>query len=363
MEALQADIAAARENLQQMRARNRRSEEEINEAADRQRLRRELDAINEQIATEVDEIEENERYAVNIENDDDGPHLNHSHPRSVPKDPAPTDNEAVVCSHSNCTDAVVSGELEWTIQGMSWLKSTLRQQERRYVSSDHLTVGHNFFLRYAPTHSIVHTRWGPPVLHTISSLAIVHNAESPGLTFRHSFFVKRNDGEFVQWGDTAEESHVPAETCVTWHFGPDTKKLDVPAWRGTGQAAAAGIFGLSHEELLRSEWVKDDAMTIKVKLEVRLMKPMARSRSHLQVAAPQPAIELPPPSLGSDLLAQLEAAASESGGDVTFTVEGEQIRAHSFVLCARSEVFSHMLRGPMREAASHKVIIPLTTDH
>ena len=30
------------------------------------------------------------------------------------------------------------------------------------------------------------------------SLAIIHN-ESGGITFRHQFWIKRSDGEFVQW--------------------------------------------------------------------------------------------------------------------------------------------------------------------
>lgn len=33
--------------------------------------------------------------------------------------------------------------------------------------------------------------------------------------------------------------------------------------------AASGIFGLSHKQLLASEWVENDALTVKFELEVR----------------------------------------------------------------------------------------------
>lgn len=39
------------------------------------------------------------------------------------------------------------------------------------------------------------------------SLAIIHN-ESGGITFRHQFWIKRSDGEFVQWGATTARSSV-----------------------------------------------------------------------------------------------------------------------------------------------------------
>ena len=46
-----------------------------------------------------------------------------------------------------------------------------------------------------------------------------------------------------------------------WLFGPDVEEHD--------GSPADGIFGLSHDELLGSEWVENDTLTVKVKLEVR----------------------------------------------------------------------------------------------
>jgi hypothetical protein len=44
------------------------------------------------------------------------------------------------------------------------------------------------------------------------SLAIIHN-ESGGITFRHQFWIKRSDGEFVQWGHTAAKSSAKFCCC------------------------------------------------------------------------------------------------------------------------------------------------------
>jgi hypothetical protein len=234
---------------------------------------------------------------------------------------------------------VSNGELEWTIKGMSWLRRTLDQTYISSAKSDVLSIGSSaFVLEYSPERSLQNEREGLRES-TKSSLCIVHVTEA-GLTFRHSFFIKRNDGEFVQWGETREEGHAHVDT-EEWAFGPDTEPDD--------DSPAAGIFGLSHEELLRSEWVEDDALTVKVKLEVREPEEMGTS-----FAAP-PALELPPPTITSDLLAQLDGA--DETGDVTFVVQGERLRAHALILCARSEVFSHMLRGSMREAASREVTV------
>ena len=45
-------------------------------------------------------------------------------------------------------------------------------------------------------------------------------------------------------------------------YGPNVNLAD-------SQVAPAGIFGLTHEEILRSEWVDSDSLTVKFVLEVR----------------------------------------------------------------------------------------------
>ena len=67
-----------------------------------------------------------------------------------------------------------------------------------------------------------------------------------------------------------------------------------------------------------------------------------------------PTIAVPPPTLGPDLGALLEAG---TGADVAFDVGGGEgpLRAHRVVLAARSPVFAAMLTGSMAEASAHVV--------
>ena len=356
MEDLEAQIEAARQLLHQRQARVTQAEREVREAVDRQRLRRELDSINKEIADTNEEIQENEEYTADIEDDRSGPHMAQNHLMALL--PAPQDIPAtnqLVRSHASCIDAVVSGDLEWTIQGMSWLRSTLAQNSDMPARSDTITIGNiPFRAVYAPHHAMkqVRRRARGDSTYTTSSLA-VSSILNNGLTLRHSFFIKRNDGEFIQWGETCEERHAH-EQCMFWNFGPDTTSSS--SWAGT--LTAAGPFNLSHDELLRSEWVQDDTMTVKIHLEVRLLKPLGRTLLQATTGPAIPPIKVPPPMLGADLLALLDGSFTAAlDGHVTFMVGGEPIRAHAFVLGARSEVFAHMLSGSMREAASREVTI------
>jgi len=344
---LHAEIAEARTQLAQRRERCSRAVQEQEEATERQRLRRVLDAVQDEIECVDDEISRLGDSTKAIDNDREGYLLGGFSTvdfpaRPIAKEPA---TNPFIRSRSCCSDAVVAGELEWTIEGMSWLESSLKQWSGAGVAySDLLKVGDSqFHLVYGPGHNTRHCRSGTNENERWKSSLAVRHLRSEPLTLRHSFFIKRNDGEFVQWGEMCEECYT--QDCPNWHFGPDTVAAD---WGDS--TPAAGIFGLSHEALLRSEWVKNDALTVKVELEVRLLQSINRVAT-----TPLPAIEVPPPSLSADFLAQLESA--NESGDVTFFVDGERICAHTFVVCARSEVFSHMLRGPMREAASRDVTI------
>ena len=93
-----------------------------------------------------------------------------------------------------------------------------------------------------------------------SSLAVRH-LSSGGITFRHTFFIKRGaTGEFVRWGATGEACHPHVNTNF-WMFGPDVVQ-DTDE-----EDPSAGIFGLDHDALVRSEWVHDDTLTVKVERE------------------------------------------------------------------------------------------------
>jgi len=120
-------------------------------------------------------------------------------------------------------------------------------------------------------------------------------------------------------------------------FGPDVQENEGPA---------AGIFGMTHEQLLQSEWVQDDTLTVKFELEVR----EAAEPSTQQLAERT----MPPANVSSNLLSMLEAGKCS---DVTFIVKGEPIRAHSQVLGARSEVFERLFYGNMQESVSKEVVV------
>lgn len=111
--------------------------------------------------------------------------------------------------------------------------------------------------------------------------------------------------------------------------------------------AKMGIFGLTHEELLRSEWVEGDILTVKFVLEVRL-EGDCESRPLSQ------GIDIPGPTMSQDNRALWEKGTCS---DVEFVVQGYSIQAHSPVLCARSEVFQKQLTVGMQESMSKVVVI------
>ncbi|KAG2439943.1 hypothetical protein HXX76_004062 [Chlamydomonas incerta] len=65
-------------------------------------------------------------------------------------------------------------------------------------------------------------------------------------------------------------------------------------------------------------------------------------------------IRVPPPSLGADLAALL---ASGEGADVTLVVDGEEFKAHKFLLEARSAFFRSLLNNDMREGLEGRAVV------
>ena len=257
--AIEAKIAEAQQLLEQRREENRLAQEETVAADERQRLRRELDRINALVDNEVEDIGYEECYRQDIDNDVDGSYLPDEPPHSLFATTLATtalESTTHASNHQtvNCSDAVCSGEMEWKIVGMSWLSSTLKQREDPMAECDLFKVGEEKFdLLFDPDRLLVHKRNGKAWK---SSLSVRHFSQAP-ITFRHAFFIKRADGEFVQWGESREESQT--KKTNNWCYGPDCVRHREP---GT---LAAGIFGLDHEALLRSEWVVGDALTVKVR--------------------------------------------------------------------------------------------------
>jgi len=161
--------------------------------------------------------------------------------------------------------------------------------------------------------------------------------------FRHKFYVMRQDGQYIQWGQEEEmcEEHEDLEEVV---FGPDVTSTS---------RAASGIFGLQHDALLQSEWVINDTLTVRVELEVR---PYTGCEVDclLPVKLAKPSIAVPPTPISSKLLSLFD---KERCTDITFKVKEELIKAHSQVLAAHSEVFERQFFGGLEESVSKEAVI------
>jgi speckle-type POZ protein len=160
---------------------------------------------------------------------------------------------------------------------------------------------------------------------------------------RYRIFIQQA-GNFVPWGDVLEVCKQDPEALYEYGlyehpFGPDVcSKEQTPT----------GIFGMTHDDLIKSNYVQDDTLTVKVEIELRSAKSWERcqtSKVH---------VEVPGPTLHSNFQSLLEG---EKLSDVTFVVEGERFKAHRSILAARSDVFDRQLCGSMRESREEEVIV------
>lgn len=306
-------------------------------AVERQRLRRELDALNQRFDDVNSEILINQNYTKRVNWDVSGPHQPQFHDRP------PFDRELVPpvvvakSCHSvlDCDEAVVDGSIEWTIKGFSWLQTTLKQNCEDCAASQRIQLGgHRFHLCYSPTFGEM-GECGQR-----ASLAICHyeSGSSNGVSFRYALWIKSKDRGYVQWGESEQMyEEGPNGEADDMLFGPDVCN---------SMAVPRGVFGMTHAQLLNSEWVVKDTITVKVHI---LVRPFVVSRDGYQ-----PAVLLPPCSHQDKLLRLLESGEIS---DVTFIVQGEEIRAHSLILSAFSDVFKAQFTSGMQEAASKRVII------
>lgn len=244
----------------------------------------------------------------------------------------------------SCSEDVVRKEHLWKIEGMSWLTTALDDMNRDFVSTPGkytiAATGDEVDFVYHPCGGVVDCMddgYGD----YCASLAMRFWKPTCS-SFRYRIFVRRSDGEFVQWGPEGDES-CPAITGVP--FGPDV----VPA-PAHGLSPAKGVFGLSHAELLKSQWVNDDTLTVRFELEVR---PCARDIVD-DIPTKRLKVSVPPPSLAPNLLSLLEDGRRS---DLAFVLKGERLKAHSLVLAARCEVFDSLLQSGMRESESKEVVV------
>ena len=126
-EAIQARIAEARSQLEQRRVRDRAKDEEVQAAEQRQLLRRELDDLENSIAEMDDRIAGKAAYINGVDHDLSGPHLEGMDETRETQSKSDMTTPRSTRDRANCNDTVVSGEMEWAIEGMSWLKSAVQQ--------------------------------------------------------------------------------------------------------------------------------------------------------------------------------------------------------------------------------------------
>ncbi|CAE7639816.1 BPM1, partial [Symbiodinium sp. CCMP2456] len=226
---------------------------------------------------------------------------------------------------------VAKGEYVWRIEGFSWVPCALEQDMAadwgcHWVQADTaFRLGDQTFnFRYSCENKACNGYRGP--------LAIVFCSKER-IALRYGIYVRARNGEFVQWSQTSKVIH-HGDRHWDRHgaYGP---------------ADSRGIFGLSHEELLQSEWVENDTLTVKFELEVR-------PHQDEEILPMIPAAEVPEPTILKDTRALLEQGTCS---DVRFMVQGEEIEAHSQILCARSEVFRKQLTGGMQESISKVILI------
>ena len=195
---------------------------------------------------------------------------------------------------------------------------------------------YKFQFRYNPEGGVVNYT---PMQH--GTLAIcMHEHEE--ILLRYRIFVKEAGSDFVQWGETWDELNYRDDDQDEGGiaYGPDVH------WEGQ-RPAQIGIFGLTHKQLLQSQWVENDTLTVKFVVEVRPDDQVVRH--------PLPeAEEIPGPTLHCDTEALLQ---NSTCSDVQFVIQDEVIMAHSQILCARSEVLQKQLSVGTKESISKEIVV------
>ncbi|CAE7762206.1 BPM2, partial [Symbiodinium necroappetens] len=300
-EELRAEIEATRHRAEAEEARLQELQAETEQARERLRLRNELREMRGRLAV----AEERNTDEIGARGDIDEEDFSEPD-QFVPAPQSQHIMQATGGESANFGDMVAKGEYVWRIEEISWVPC--------YLSARHH-----------------------------GTLAIELET-SERIALRYRIYIKAHSGEFVPWGETRDVVHPGGVDGAGWPqvgaYGPDVH------WPGHAPASL-GIFGLSHEELLHSEWVENGNLTVKFVLEVRPFRP-ARTQP-ISLAA-----EVPEPTMSQDTKALLEEGKCS---DIRFVVQDEVIHAHSQVLCARAEVFSKQLTAGMQESVSKVIVI------
>mmetsp|Transcript_7209 Transcript_7209/g.11587 ORF Transcript_7209/g.11587 Transcript_7209/m.11587 type:complete len:510 (-) Transcript_7209:103-1632(-) len=335
-EELRAQISATKQAIQDVKQQFAQASRERDEAIERQQLRRDLEGLQEEKQSEEWMLNYRRTQRMKIDQDLQGPHMpatDETILRNLTRHPMSrevhegNDEDNIFQEETKRSSVVARAEYVWKIGEMSWLVEALEHEMEDSIMSDTLKVGGScFYFKYTPAGGDEGT------------LSIWHDSSPKGVTFRYKILIRRKGGEFVQWGPTGNICK-PHDNADELAFGPDVPE--------DGNTRPQGIFGCSHKELVKSDWVEDDALTVRFELEVRLSMSFAAIANMTE----EP-IEVPGMTIVSDFAALLENGKSS---DVTIRVEGETLNAHALILSARSQVFDKLLNGSMRESVS-KVI-------
>eukprot|EP00930_Biecheleria_cincta_P084448 TRINITY_DN73910_c0_g1_i1.p1 TRINITY_DN73910_c0_g1~~TRINITY_DN73910_c0_g1_i1.p1 ORF type:complete len:519 (+),score=112.57 TRINITY_DN73910_c0_g1_i1:99-1655(+) len=340
-EQLRAQIQSAQQELEAEQQKLEHDSRDIEEALERQRLRRQLEYVQRQIASVKEAHADNMHYRSDIDNDEDGENLRSS--LLEPETPHPNTLRALGHLNSgeitHCSQSVIKAEYTWKICGMSWMKNALQAGGHSFArapADEDFQVGSDSF------EFVYNPLGGRITVGCRGTLAIVHRGNNENLTFRYKIFIQRQGEEFIQWGEQGDECYSKTDTQF-WAFGPDVQK------EGIRTSAARGIFGLSYEELLHSDYVIEDTLVVRFELEVK------QHQSYLPSSPLRsPKFELPPGTLSANLLSLLDTGKCS---DVTFIVQGQRIQAHAPILCSRSEVFDRELNSGMQECVLREIVV------
>lgn len=345
-EDLRQQISATQTELETEHTLTDQLNQEITEANERQRLRRVLESLQDQVRERKHLNADKRLEREYIDDDDLGEHMPEDDDLLMRR-PAPRSTEGFESGRHeevwSCGARVSAGEYTWKIEGFSWLVNFLKQSGMRWAESEEFTVGtHEFSVVYHPKGGYIYPGLGRTC--QSGSLAVVHQLAG-SVTFRYKVFIRHKNGDWIQWGSQGNECHpLPANT-QGWAFGPDVQIVH------SGETAKPiGIFGLTHESLLKSDYVSDDILAVKFELEVLPNTPWEPSAGLVR----RPHVYVPPPSIGSQFLSLLDTCENS---DVTFIVEGRCLKAHSQILCARSEVLERQLHSGMRESVSKEIVV------
>lgn len=338
-EELRRQIDVARRGFEDDKRQRAQANHEVEEAKERQRLRRVLDDINELRRYEQAAIsyKRDERSLIDRDLIGDMPINGRTHPLQRIQHESSKDSKD---GELNVITTIREGEYVWKLKGMSWLQSAMAQNGDETVCTPDFMAGSTPF-------DLVYAILPVPIDDEetqVGSLAIRHRAPA-GIIFRYRIFIKSTSRGFVQWGQEGDECH-PNWDAENKAFGPDVQPNPVEGGRDSLQSF--GIFGLTHDDLVKSEWVEDDTLTVKVQVEVM----EDSDTSCVNQSGINPTVDVPAPDMASNLISMLD---SDRHTDITFAVDGQHVKAHSQIVSARSEFFDTMLNSGMQESTS-KVI-------